>query len=198
MTLSGSANNTYSGGTTIAAGTVTSTTAGQFGTGALTLTAGALNINGNQQVTNFSGAASQTLTIGSGATLTDLGITGANSPSNVTYAGNTGTSAGNFVYGAAGVATTGTLSLTGTNSSWTGNTTINSGVISYNTASDAALGATAASITVNSGDSLWRISSKFYGEGMRYTVIYRANSGQIRDPNLIYPGQVFVVPNEKP
>jgi LysM repeat protein len=54
------------------------------------------------------------------------------------------------------------------------------------------------SITVNSGDSLWRISSKFYGEGMRYTVIYRANSGQIRDPNLIYPGQVFVVPNEKP
>ena len=54
------------------------------------------------------------------------------------------------------------------------------------------------SITVNSGDSLWRISSKFYGEGIRYTVIYRANSGQIRDPNLIYPGQVFVVPNEKP
>ena len=54
------------------------------------------------------------------------------------------------------------------------------------------------SITVNSGDSLWRISSKFYGEGIRYTVIYRANSGQIRDPNLIYPGQVFVVPSEKP
>jgi LysM repeat protein len=54
------------------------------------------------------------------------------------------------------------------------------------------------SITVNQGDSLWRISSKFYGEGIRYTVIYRANSGQIRDPNLIYPGQVFVVPNEKP
>ena len=54
------------------------------------------------------------------------------------------------------------------------------------------------SITVNSGDSLWRISSKFYGEGIRYTVIYRANSGQIRDPNLIYPGQVFVVPNDKP
>jgi nucleoid-associated protein YgaU len=45
---------------------------------------------------------------------------------------------------------------------------------------------------------LWNISSKFYGEGLRYTVIYQANSGQIRDPNLIYPGQVFVVPKDKP
>lgn len=54
------------------------------------------------------------------------------------------------------------------------------------------------STTVRRGDNLWKISSKFYGEGMRYTVIYQANSGQIRDPNLIYEGQVFVVPKDKP
>lgn len=54
------------------------------------------------------------------------------------------------------------------------------------------------STTVKRGDNLWNISSKFYGEGLRYTVIYQANSGQIRDPNLIYPGQVFVVPKDKP
>ncbi|WP_271201151.1 LysM peptidoglycan-binding domain-containing protein [Methylopila turkensis] len=48
--------------------------------------------------------------------------------------------------------------------------------------------------TVKRGDSLWRISRSAYGKGMRYTVIYEANDGQIRNPNLIYPGQVLVVP----
>jgi nucleoid-associated protein YgaU len=48
--------------------------------------------------------------------------------------------------------------------------------------------------TVIHGDSLWRISRKILGHGMRYTLIYEANASQIRDPNLIYPGQVFVVP----
>lgn len=52
--------------------------------------------------------------------------------------------------------------------------------------------------TVAKGDSLWRISHKIYGEGTRYTVIAGANSNQIRDPNLIYPGQVFVVPAKSP
>lgn len=52
--------------------------------------------------------------------------------------------------------------------------------------------------TVSKGDSLWRISTKMYGAGMRYTVIAGANSNQIRDPNLIYPGQVFVVPAKTP
>jgi nucleoid-associated protein YgaU len=49
--------------------------------------------------------------------------------------------------------------------------------------------------TVTRGDSLWRISRKELGEGIRYTLIYQANASQIRDPNLIYPGQVFVVPH---
>ncbi len=49
--------------------------------------------------------------------------------------------------------------------------------------------------TVSRGDSLWRISQRVYGQGVRYTVIYGANDGQIRDPDLIYPGQVFVLPS---
>ena len=116
VVLNGAAANTYTGGTTIAAGTVTESTASQFGSGALASTGGILNINANQTVTNFSGAAAsatlQTLFIGNGATLTDLGITGANSASNQTFSGiigNGGT--GSLVYGAAGVATTGTLTL---------------------------------------------------------------------------------------
>jgi nucleoid-associated protein YgaU len=51
-------------------------------------------------------------------------------------------------------------------------------------------------VTVTRGDSLWRISRLRLGNGMRYTVIYEANSGQIRNPNLIYSGQVFVVPGK--
>ena len=49
---------------------------------------------------------------------------------------------------------------------------------------------------VTRGDSLWRISRTIYGEGTRYTEIYDANSAQIRDPDLIYPGQVLVVPKQ--
>ncbi len=48
--------------------------------------------------------------------------------------------------------------------------------------------------TVSRGDSLWRISQRAFGAGQRYAVIYRANKEQIRNPNRIYPGQVFVVP----
>lgn len=51
-----------------------------------------------------------------------------------------------------------------------------------------------ATTTVSRGDSLWRISRQTYGEGARYAVVYRANREQIRNPNLIYPGQVFVLP----
>jgi nucleoid-associated protein YgaU len=51
--------------------------------------------------------------------------------------------------------------------------------------------------TVIHGDSLWRISRKIFGQGIRYTLIYEANATQIRNPDLIYPGQVFVVPANK-
>ncbi|MFL6790234.1 MAG: LysM peptidoglycan-binding domain-containing protein [Bradyrhizobium sp.] len=51
-----------------------------------------------------------------------------------------------------------------------------------------------ATTTVSRGDSLWRISRLTYGAGTRYAVIYKANREQIRNPNLIYPGQIFVIP----
>ena len=52
-------------------------------------------------------------------------------------------------------------------------------------------------IVVQPGASLWRIARSVYGEGPRYTVIYQANAAQIQDPDLIYPGQVFEVPEQE-
>lgn len=49
-------------------------------------------------------------------------------------------------------------------------------------------------VVVERGNSLWRIARETYGTGLDYTVIYEANRAQIRDPDLIYPGQVFIVP----
>lgn len=49
-------------------------------------------------------------------------------------------------------------------------------------------------VVVQPGNSLWRIARRVYGTGMKFTVIYEANADQIRDPDLIYPGQVFSVP----
>lgn len=49
--------------------------------------------------------------------------------------------------------------------------------------------------TVKSDDCLWNIAKHFYGDGSKYTVIYEANKDKIRNPNLIYPGQVFVIPS---
>ena len=47
---------------------------------------------------------------------------------------------------------------------------------------------------VQPGNSLWRIARRTYGNGLRYSVIYAANKTQIRNPDLIYPGQVFAIP----
>ena len=49
-------------------------------------------------------------------------------------------------------------------------------------------------VFVQPGNSLWRIARRTYGRGVRFTVIYDANRKQIRDPDLIYPGQIFVLP----
>jgi LysM repeat protein len=49
-------------------------------------------------------------------------------------------------------------------------------------------------VVVQPGNSLWRIARRVYGEGIRYSVIYQANAELIQDPDLIYPGQIFVVP----
>ncbi len=49
-------------------------------------------------------------------------------------------------------------------------------------------------VIIRRGDSLWRISRRVYGQGVRYSTIYLANQDQIRDPDRIWPGQVFRVP----
>ena len=67
----------------------------------------------------------------------------------------------------------------------------------------AAAGSTAAkleqvdhAVIIRRGDSLWRISRRVYGHGMRYSTIYLANQEQIRDPDRIWPGQVFKLPQK--
>lgn len=52
----------------------------------------------------------------------------------------------------------------------------------------------AGSVVIQPGDNLWRIARGTYGRGVQYVVIYRANQDRIRDPNLIYPGQIFTLP----
>jgi nucleoid-associated protein YgaU len=49
-------------------------------------------------------------------------------------------------------------------------------------------------VTVQKGFTLWRIARENYGEGLLYVKVFEANRDQIRDPDLIYPGQVFTVP----
>ena len=50
------------------------------------------------------------------------------------------------------------------------------------------------SLVVQPGQNLWLLARRSYGAGVRYTVIYAANRGQIQNPNLIYPGQVLALP----
>lgn len=52
----------------------------------------------------------------------------------------------------------------------------------------------APTLIIRRGDNLWRIARRLYGSGVRYSTIYQANTDQIGNPDLIYPGQVFVVP----
>ncbi len=49
-------------------------------------------------------------------------------------------------------------------------------------------------VVVQPGNSLWRLARRAYGAGIQYTMIFEANRDQIRDPDLIYPGQVFTLP----
>ncbi|MBL4667389.1 MAG: LysM peptidoglycan-binding domain-containing protein, partial [Sneathiella sp.] len=50
---------------------------------------------------------------------------------------------------------------------------------------------------VQPGNSLWRIARRMYGDGTEYTLIYQANESQIKDPDLIYPGQIFTLPSKE-
>jgi len=48
--------------------------------------------------------------------------------------------------------------------------------------------------TVKQGDCLWSIAKRFYGNGALYTKIYNANKDKIKNPDLIYAGQVLTIP----
>ncbi|MDJ0629217.1 MAG: LysM peptidoglycan-binding domain-containing protein [Rhodobacter sp.] len=50
-------------------------------------------------------------------------------------------------------------------------------------------------ITVQPGNTLWGIATDSYGDGFLYVRVFNANRDRIRDPDLIYPGQVFTVPD---
>lgn len=49
--------------------------------------------------------------------------------------------------------------------------------------------------TVVSGDTLGKIAKKYYGNAMKYPVIFEANKPMLKDPDLIYPGQVLRIPH---
>ncbi len=53
-------------------------------------------------------------------------------------------------------------------------------------------------VVIQPGNNLWNIARVIYGKGVRYTAIYEANREQIRNPDLIYPGQVFTTPGAAP
>lgn len=53
-------------------------------------------------------------------------------------------------------------------------------------------------VVIQPGNNLWKLSRVIYGRGINFTVIYDANKEQIRDPDLIYPGQIFAIPNANP
>ncbi|MCR6498783.1 LysM peptidoglycan-binding domain-containing protein [Shinella sp. CPCC 101442] len=64
------------------------------------------------------------------------------------------------------------------------------------TVEQAPLQASKTSVIIRRGDTLWQISRRIYGKGVRYTTIYLANEDQITDPDRIIPGQVFGVPDK--
>ena len=50
-------------------------------------------------------------------------------------------------------------------------------------------------VTVQPGNTLWGIATEKYGDGFLYVRVFDANKDHIRDPDLIYPGQVFTIPD---
>ena len=49
-------------------------------------------------------------------------------------------------------------------------------------------------VTVQPGNTLWAIARESYGEGPLFVRVFEANRDRIRDPDLIYPGQIFEIP----
>lgn len=65
---------------------------------------------------------------------------------------------------------------------------------SFNSITGAPEGNVERAVEIQPGNNLWAIARKIYGSGWRYAFIFKANANQIRDPDLIYPGQIFTLP----
>ncbi|MEK9598964.1 MAG: LysM peptidoglycan-binding domain-containing protein, partial [Alphaproteobacteria bacterium] len=50
-------------------------------------------------------------------------------------------------------------------------------------------------MVIHKGDALWRIAYRAYGQGVRYVDIFKRNNERINDPNLIFPNQIFAIPD---
>jgi len=55
---------------------------------------------------------------------------------------------------------------------------------------------TGSAVIIRRGDNLWTVARRNYGNGIRYTTIFDANRDQVRDPDLIYPGQILKIPEQ--
>ena len=62
------------------------------------------------------------------------------------------------------------------------------------TAPETATPAASVTVTVQPGFTLWGIAKRQLGQGIMYVQVYEANKDKIKDPDLIYPGQVFTLP----
>ena len=51
-----------------------------------------------------------------------------------------------------------------------------------------------ATYTVQSGDTLWKISEQVYGDGASYMKIFEANTELLENPDQIFPGQELIIP----
>jgi nucleoid-associated protein YgaU len=49
-------------------------------------------------------------------------------------------------------------------------------------------------LVIQPGNTLWKLSREVYGKGRMYTIIFKANRNQVKNPNRIYPGQILTAP----
>ena len=59
---------------------------------------------------------------------------------------------------------------------------------------DSSANAGSETYTVQSGDTLWKISEQVYGDGSSYMKIFEANTGLLENPDQIFPGQELTIP----
>ena len=81
-----------------------------------------------------------------------------------------------------------------TETSTTASTTTENADATQTTAPAASVTPASVTVTVQPGFTLWGIAKRQFGDGILYVQVYEANKDKIKDPDLIYPGQVFTLP----